>query len=576
MRDRVYVNMNNWGPLGMLRAKLPGMLIALSAVFGSVLLLAGVSLAGAVVWVVGYGLLLIRQYLALRDSKWVGRLNSQIATRISFSFGIAAVILAGESAGAVYAWAALVLTIFLVRFAGGIQEFSRGLGFQVANLSGVVYPALPRHNFLILTCALLLLPPMLFVLGALEVHGAVGLTFAAAVACSAVLSALRALKRRERGDAVYDALPEEITKHNPAFMLYWSAPPGSQYQLSMWLPYLKRLNLPFFIMVRSEGCFDEAVEVAGEMPVVWARTLRDVERLITDSLTTVFYVNNSERNNHVVRFSNLKHIQLLHGDSEKTPSYNPVTAMFDRIYVAGQAAVDRYAAHGVSVPAEKFEIVGRPQVELVERERSPIAARHEPCVLYAPTWTGFYQDTSYSSLLKVAPFISVLLERGCRVVFRPHPYSRRDPALGAAIDGLYAMLEEHRAKTGVQHIFGEKAEQEMTISECFNASDAMVADVSSVVSDFLYSGKPLGLFTGAASSEELLKELPLAGAAYIFGDNPDSWVETVDELLSTDPLRESRQHMRDYYLGAFPEAGYSEVFLRAAKADILTPKPTVL
>ena len=52
----------------------------------------------------------------------------------------------------------------------------------------------------------------------------------------------------------------------------------------------------------------------------------------------------------MVRFNQLTHIQLLHGDSDKASSFNPVTAMFDRIFVAGQAAIDRYAANGVLIP----------------------------------------------------------------------------------------------------------------------------------------------------------------------------------------------------------------------------------
>ena len=43
----------------------------------------------------------------------------------------------------------------------------------------------------------------------------------------------------------------------------------------------------------------------------------------------------------------------------------------------------------------------------------------------------------------------------------------------------------------------------MTIEDCFNASDAMISDVSAVVSDYLHSGKPfaivsVGRDTGAA------------------------------------------------------------------------------
>ena len=100
----------------------------------------------------------------------------------------------------------------------------------------------------------------------------------------------------------------------------------------------------------------------------------------------------------MVRFSQLTHIQMLHGDSDKASSYNPVTAMFDKVYVAGQAGIDRYAANGVYIDPAKFEIVGRPQVEKIRVAQGPIADLANQTVMYATTWSGLYTDMQYSSL----------------------------------------------------------------------------------------------------------------------------------------------------------------------------------
>ena len=83
------------------------------------------------------------------------------------------------------------------------------------------------------------------------------------------------------------------------------------------------------------------------------------------SLTTAFYVNNAARNTHLVERRELTHVWLNHGDSEKPACYNPVHAIYDLLFAAGQAGIDRYARHGVHIPLEKFRIVGRPQVEVI-------------------------------------------------------------------------------------------------------------------------------------------------------------------------------------------------------------------
>ena len=89
------------------------------------------------------------------------------------------------------------------------------------------------------------------------------------------------------------------------------------------------------------------------------------------SLKVAFYVNNAARNTHFIERRELTHVWLNHGDSEKPACYNPVHAIYDLIFVAGQAGIDRYARHGVHIPAEKFRIVGRPQVEQITRATSP-------------------------------------------------------------------------------------------------------------------------------------------------------------------------------------------------------------
>jgi hypothetical protein len=149
-----------------------------------------------------------------------------------------------------------------------------------------------------------------------------------------------------------------------------------------------------------------------DVPVVEARGIGDLDALVVPSLKAAFYVNASSGNGALVRFQHLTHIYLGHGDSDKPPSYNPTHAMYDQIFAAGPAATRRYAAHGVRIPAEKFTIVGRPQVENVKLSTIRIADVPQPTVLYAPTWHGGRPSTNYSSLPLGSEIVDALLARG--------------------------------------------------------------------------------------------------------------------------------------------------------------------
>src|SRR6185312_1739658 len=104
------------------------------------------------------------------------------------------------------------------------------------------------------------------------------------------------------------------------------------------------------------------------------------------------------------------------------------------------AAIDRFAAYGVSIPTEKFRIVGRPQVAELAVAAEPISAVRDQVVLYAPTWRGAYADLNHCSLPIARTIIQGLLDRGVTVVLRPHPYTRRNRASALLLDEAERML----------------------------------------------------------------------------------------------------------------------------------------
>ena len=384
-----------------------------------------------------------------------------------------------------------------------------------------------------------------------------GLVLAVAALGDAAASVLQRRRAERR-------LTRTLTAYGPVFALHWDAQPGTGYQIGRWIPYLDRLGDRYVVFVRNPQSFAEAERLT-DQPVLLRRGSREMDAVMVATLRCVFYVNNALRNVHVVRYSGVRHVQLNHGDSDKATSYNPVFRMFDRNFVAGQAAIDRFSAHGISTAPDFFEVVGRPQVEDVAVAAPGATVR---TVLYAPTWAGMHADSAYSSLPIGPQIVRGLVERGCTVVFRPHPYTGRNASLRAASEQVTAILAEHRARTGTEHVYGAQAESVWTITDCFNAADALVSDVSSVVPDFLYSEKPFAVAAMGASVEEFFAEMPVARGGYVVAGDASNLDAVLDDLLGADPQRAERHRLKTYYLGDFPAETYADAFVQAARREI--------
>lgn len=101
---------------------------------------------------------------------------------------------------------------------------------------------------------------------------------------------------------------------------------------------------------------------------------------------------------------------------------------------------------------------------------------------------------------------------------------------------------EHRVISG----------SEPRLYDCFNVSDAMVSDISSVVSDFIASGKPYAVTDSAALGVEEFKRQNTAVRAAVILSNKAS---ELGELLAAvrtpdaDPMAEDRKELKEYLLG---------------------------
>jgi CDP-glycerol glycerophosphotransferase (TagB/SpsB family) len=199
-------------------------------------------------------------------------------------------------------------------------------------------------------------------------------------------------------------------------------------------------------------------------------------------------------------------------------------------------------------------------------QQVPIATRNLPRVLYAPTWYGYLEDSRYSSLPIGPKIVQALIDCGCVVIFRPHPWVWRTPSLASASRDIDELLAADAANTGRPHIFGPAAVMG-SLLDTFNKVDALISDVSSVIPDFLYSEKPFAVtsMVGEMTTEEFLADFPLARAGYVLASDLSNLDSVVKQLLAEDHASALRRQLKTYYLGDFPAESYADGFLRAAQ-----------
>jgi CDP-glycerol glycerophosphotransferase (TagB/SpsB family) len=248
----------------------------------------------------------------------------------------------------------------------------------------------------------------------------------------------------------------------------------------------------------------------------------------------------------MLREPGVRHVFVGHGDSDKTASFNPFSKVYSEIWVAGEGGRDRYRRAAVGIRDEDIVEVGRPQLDGIRVVTEPIGDR-VVTVLYAPTWEGWTGDPAHTSLMRTGP---ALVERlvgfpNVRVIYKPHPFtgtvSGRAGAADAEIRAIVA-----RAGGGNRTVVGPSP----TLYDCFNDADLMIADISSVLTDFIYSEKPYVVPNLSGLSEDRFRErYPSVGMAYLLDPKAERIGAILDLVRDGDPLASDRRALKHYLLG---------------------------
>ncbi|PQZ83335.1 CDP-glycerol glycerophosphotransferase family protein [Arthrobacter sp. MYb222] len=323
------------------------------------------------------------------------------------------------------------------------------------------------------------------------------------------------------------------------------------YQVTQWLPVLEELHEKeeVLLVFRTLSAF-KAAEKFTDLPRIYVRRLTDLMDLYDDNdLKLVIYTNNSRTNFQSLDHPRLVHVHVNHGESDKLSMVSNKAKAYDKVFVAGPAAIKRHEAMLIDFELNKLEVTGRPQLDInFELELEP---SEKFDVMYAPTWEGENEDNNYTSLDKygVAIVESLLENPSWRVVYKPHPRIQESntPGVAQAHARILEMIEAAN-EAGAEHVISEQG----NILAMFESTDALITDVSSVGLDYLYlhPGNPLVISDRRTNREILHRDAPVAQACHVVDqDSVKNVGDLLADALTCDGHKDQRIEMRQFYFG---------------------------
>lgn len=297
---------------------------------------------------------------------------------------------------------------------------------------------------------------------------------------------------------------------------YFADDPTRTYQLVQWLDVLALLHEqhPVAIVVR-DAASGEVLRERTDLPVLTAVEFPELTALYERlDAKVVLYCNNSMLNFQSLLDGRRLHVHINHGESDKQSMASNNAKAYDRVFVAGEAAVQRHVTGLLELDTRRLVRTGRPQLDL--RPAPLLAPSTRRTVLYAPTWEGDADYNDYTSLDVLGPLIveAVLEVPDVRLVYKPHPkiVTSTTPAVREAhLEVLRLVDEAGEREPGAGHAQVLRGDILAVIPDC----DAMITDVSSVGLDWLYlrTEKPIFLTDRHHDGERLRREVPVSRCA---------------------------------------------------------------
>ena len=352
-------------------------------------------------------------------------------------------------------------------------------------------------------------------------------------------------------------------------VVYFGDRSAKFYQLEQWIPVLEELHKKHkvVLVLRKGSALLRALEITS-LPVVFKRRFDPLHTFYhANDFKLALYVNNGVTNFQSLAFAPMVHVHINHGESDKLSMVSNQAKSYDKVFVAGDAAIERYRKALIDFDESALVKIGRPQLD-VDRplELEPSSAR---TVMYAPTWEGENESNNYTSVDLFGPQIvgAALQIPNTRVIYKPHPRveTSNDPAVSGANARIFELIEEANtsiADESLQH----QVLLQGDILAMFDTVDLLVTDISSVGLDFLYlqPDKPLALTDRRSDKARLNAEAPISRATPIIDGTTIDGVESMlNEMLVNEASAGARHELRRHYFGEGEKGSSTKLFTEA-------------
>ncbi len=337
----------------------------------------------------------------------------------------------------------------------------------------------------------------------------------------------------------------------PKVVLYLAGKANSSYQGNMWFRVLEKIDAKVAVVVRDYGILYGLDKT--NLPIIYIKDMFELEYLEIFGVRTILYPSNTTKVSQSLRLYRLNHYFINHGESDKVVNQSKLLMAYDKLLLAGKLAHERLIEANLPLRDNQIVFVGRPQVELFLKVES-ISSIHT--ILYAPTWEGFVEEANYTSVgefgVSLIKYLGQLSKHGMKIYFKPHPFTAITKRNN--IKEYYLTMINIAKESEIQFI-----DFNNSIYDYMNLCDLMITDISSVISDFLYTEKPMILTNSQKQIHERInKDFTSSKSLYIL-DNPENINNLIVEIQTNDYLKDVRLNMKNDVLGNISD-GYFNTF----------------
>jgi hypothetical protein len=365
-------------------------------------------------------------------------------------------------------------------------------------------------------------------------------------------------------------MPHDQPMRTLSVLAYFGDDPDRVYQLVQWLPVLELLDAtePVGVVLRDEATA-AAVRERTSLPVLVAEGFAQLRAVYAGlDAKVVLYCNNSMLNFQSLLEPRMLHVHINHGESDKQSMASNNAKAYDRVFVAGEAAVQRHEAGLLEFDSSRLVRIGRPQLDL--RPPAVLEPSARRTVLYAPTWEGDAEYNDYTSVDTLGAEIvrAVLGVPDVRLVYKPHPKvttSTVDAVRAAHTHILALVAEAGRRDPEAGHAAVTSGDILAVMPDC----DAMITDVSSVGLDWLYlrTDKPIFITDRHHDAERLRQEVPVSRCADVLDEvDVAELTALVAARLEHDEHHLARVAMRHHYFDDLQVGDSTTRFLESVSA----------